>query len=237
MGLGWRRATAVARCENRAVSDHDPSDPVARGMLALLGRRDGELAGGGCQVGWKIGFNTPAIQQHFGLSQPVVGYLLDRAVTPDRSTVELAGWTSPAVEVEVAVRVGESPSGLPSVAGLAPALELVDLGISFEDIEPVLSANICQRGVVFGDEVPGVDPFSVTVDLTKNGKPAGRGAVLEDPALTVAFVESFLAAHGATLEPGQRIIAGSLTAPLAVAPGDELTVTFGPLGALSVRFS
>ena len=216
------------------MSDHAFSDPVSRGMQAQLARRDGELSGGARQVGWKIGFNTPAIQEHFGLSQPVVGYLLDRAVTPDGSTVELAGWSSPAVEVEVAVRVGESTSGGPTVAGLAPALELVDLGISFDDIEPVLSTNICQRGVVFGNEVPGVDPFSVTVEVTKNDEPAGRGALLEHPALTAAFVESFLAAHGAALEPGQRIIAGSLTAPVTVAPGDaalgHLRAAWRPLG-------
>jgi 2-keto-4-pentenoate hydratase len=212
------------------------SDPVARGMQAQLARRDDELAGGARQVGWKIGFNTPAIQQHFGLSEPVVGYLLDRAVTPDGSAVGLDGWVSPAVEVEVAVRVGKSNAGSPTVSGLAPALELVDLGISFDDIETVLAANICQRGVVFGDEVPGVDPFSVSVGVTKNGEPSGHGTLLEDPALTAAFVESFLSAHGAELEPGQRIIAGSLTTPVPVAPGDVLSVTFGPLGALSVRF-
>jgi 2-keto-4-pentenoate hydratase len=219
------------------VPDHDPSDPVARGMQAQFVRRDGELADGARQVGWKIGFNTPAIQQHFGLSDPVVGYLLDRGVTPDGATVALAGWSSPAVEVEVAVRIGVPAGTIPTVAGLAPALELVDLGISFDDIEPVLAANICQRGVVFGDEVPGVDPFSVTVAVTKNGEPAGEGSLLEDPADTAAFVESFLAAHGAELEPGQRIIAGSLAAPVPVGPGDELTVTFGPLGTLSVRFA
>jgi 2-keto-4-pentenoate hydratase len=219
------------------VPNSDPSDPVARGMQAQFARRDGDLAGGARQIGWKIGFNTPAVQQHFGLSEPVVGYLLDRALTPDGSSVELAGWVSPAVEVEVAVRVGKSTAGLPTVAGLAPALELVDLGISFDDIETVLGANICQRGVVFGDEVPGVDPFSVAVGVTKNGEPSGQGTLLEDPVLTLAFVESFLSAHGAELEPGQRIIAGSLTAPIPVAPGDVLSVTFGPLGALSVRFS
>ena len=219
------------------MPDHDSSAAVARGMKAQLARRDGELADGAHQVGWKIGFNTPAIQQHFGLADPVVGYLLDRGVTADGATVELAGWSSPAVEVEVAVRIGEPAGGTPTVGGLAPALELVDLGISFDDIEPVLAANICQRGVVFGDEVPGVDPFSVTVAVAKNGEPAGEGSLLEDPAVTAAFVESFLAAHGATLEPGQRIIAGSLAAPVPVAPGDELTVTFGPLGTLSVRFA
>ncbi len=219
------------------MPDTHSSAAVARGMKAQLARRDSELAEGAHQVGWKIGFNTPAIQQHFGLADPVVGYLLDQGVLPDGATVELAGWSSPAVEVEVAVRVGESSSGTPTVAGLAPALELVDLGISFDDIEPVLAANICQRGVVFGEEVPVADPFSITVVVTKNGEPAGGGSLLEDPAVTTAFVDSFVTAHGATLEPGQRIIAGSLAAPVPVAPGDELTVTFGPLGTLSVRFA
>ena len=38
------------------------------------------------------------------------------------------------------------------------------------------------------------------------------------------------------LQEGDRIIAGSVVAPVAVAPGDELSVSFGPLGHLSVRF-
>jgi 2-keto-4-pentenoate hydratase len=206
-------------------------------MKAQLARRDAEFSRGATQVGWKIGFNTPAIQEHFGLTEPVVGYLLDQAVAPDGATIDVATWTNPAVEVEVAVRVGKLADGSPTVAGLAPALELVDLGISFDEIEPVLGANICQRGVIFGDEVTDVDPFTVTVTATKNDEGARTGSLVEDPLVTATFVDSFLSAHGAALEPGQRIIAGSLIAPIAVAPGDSLSVTFGPLGALSVRFT
>ena len=87
--------------------------------------RDAALAAGAAPVGWKIGFNTPAIQQHFGLTDAVVGYMVDTGVSADGATVSLAGWAAPAVEVEVAVRVGDDGA----VAGLAPALELVDLGI------------------------------------------------------------------------------------------------------------
>ena len=61
--------------------------------------------------------------------------------------------------------------------------------------------------------------------------------VVEDPATTVSFVRSFLAAHGAALEPGHRIIAGSVVAPLPVTGGDELHVAFGPLGKLSIAFA
>ena len=216
----------------------DAAGPVARGMRALLARRDAELAEGARQVGWKIGFNTPAIQAAFGLNDPVVGYLLDRGVTPDGGTVSLSGWTAPAVEVEVAVRVGDGEAGA-GAAGVAPALELVDLDISFDDIEPVLAGNICQRGVVFGPEVAGVDPFAVRAGVVKNGavlEGLGEGRLTEDPAATVAFVDRFLAAHGAVLEPGQRVICGSLLAPVTVAPGDELEVSFGPLGELRIAF-
>jgi 2-keto-4-pentenoate hydratase len=202
-------------------------------MRALLARRDAELAGGAAAVGWKIGFNTPAIQAHFGLNDPVVGYLTDGGVTPNGSTVTVAGWTAPAVEVELALRVGDDGG----VAGIGPALELVDLDMPVADIEPVLGANICQRGVVFGDEVPGVDPWKVAVAVSKGGAVVAEGHPVEDPVETVAFVHRFLARHGAMLETGHRVIAGSMVAPIAVAPGDQLEVDFGPLGFLSVRFA
>lgn len=206
---------------------------VSRGMRALLADRDAATAAGANPVGWKIGFNTPAIQQHFGLRDAVVGYLLDTGVREDGATVRLSGWEAPAVEVEVAIRVGDDGA----VVGLAPALELVDLAIDFDDIEPVLAGNICHRGVIFGDEVPGVDPWSMVATVTRAGDLVAEGRIVEDPAVTALFVRSYLERYGATLQPGDRIIAGSVVAPVAVAPGDELDVSFGPLGALSVRFA
>jgi len=202
-------------------------------MRVLLARREADVAGGASPIGWKIGFNTPAIQEHFGLSEPVVGYLTDTRVVGAGATVPLSGWKAPAVEVEVALRVADGGG----VGGLAPALELVDLGEPFDDIEPVLAGNICHRGVVFGDDVPGADPWSMVAAVTKDGALVAEGRLTEDPATTVAFVRAFLAAHGAALAPRDRIIAGSVVPPVPVAPGNELHVSFGPLGDLSVAFS
>ena len=217
------------------MTDPDPAATtaaVARGMCAQLAGREAALAAGAAAVGWKIGFNTPPIQEHFGLTDAVVGYLLDTGVRADGATVSLAGWVVPAVEVEVAIRVG----GDGEVAGLAPALELVDLDISFDDIEPVLAGNICHRGVIFGEEVAGADPWAMVARVTKAGAVVAEGRLVEDPATTATFVRSFLDTHGATLEADDRIIAGSVVAPVSVAAGDELSVSFGPLGHLSVRF-
>ena len=210
----------------------DASAAVSRGMETLLDRRADDLAGGAVGIGWKIGFDTPAIQEHFGLREAVVGYLTDtRAVEPG-GTVSLAGWVAPAVEVELAVRIGDDGD----IAGVGPALELVDLDISFEDIEPVLAGNVCHRGVVFGPEVQDADPMKMAATVAKNAVIVAEGELTKDPAITVAFVRSFLAAHGSALDPGQRIICGSVVPPVAVAPGDTLDVSFGPLGALRVSF-
>jgi 2-keto-4-pentenoate hydratase len=136
------------------------------------------------------------------------------------------------VEVELAVRVADDGG----IAGLGPALELVDLDVSFDDIEPVLAGNICHRGVVFGPDVPGADPLAMTATVRKDGAVVAEGKLTKDPAVTVAFVRSFLATHGGALEPGQRIICGSVVPPVAVAPGDALDVSFGPFGDLRIRF-
>jgi 2-keto-4-pentenoate hydratase len=202
-------------------------------MQTLLARRADDLAGGAAGIGWKIGFDTPAIQEHFGLSDAVVGYLTDTRLVEPGASVSLAGWVAPAVEVELAVRVGDDGD----IAGLAPALELVDLDISFDDIEPVLAGNICHRGVVFGPEVPGADPLAMAATVTKDGAVVAEGRLTKDPAITLGFVRSYLAAHGSALEPGQRIICGSVVPPVSVAPGDALDVSFGPFGSLRVTFA
>jgi 2-keto-4-pentenoate hydratase len=246
-------AVAVAGCETAIVSAEDRA-AVARGARAMLGRREDELAAGATSLGWKMGFTTPAIQAHFGLSEPVVGYLVDAGLAPDGATIQIGDWIAPAVEVEVAIRIGTGSE----VAGLAPALELVDLGEPFADIEAALGGNIWQRGVIFGPEVPGAEPWAMVARVTRTstatapGTPgtavAGAGADVvtetvaegrlgEDPAATLAFATAFLATHGATVMPGDRIIAGSVVAPVAVAPGDALSVDFGPLGHLSVSFA
>ena len=199
----------------------------------MLARRADDLAEGATGIGWKIGFDTPAIQEHFGLRTAVVGYLTDTRVVEPGGSISLAGWVAPAVEVELAARVGSDGE----IAGVGPALELVDLDISFDDIEPVLAGNVCHRGVVFGPEVPDADPMAMVATVTKNGTAVAEGRLSKNPTVTVAFVRSYLESHGSALEPGERIICGSVVPPVAVAPGDIVDVSFGSFGALRITFA
>jgi 2-keto-4-pentenoate hydratase len=210
------------------------AETVAEGMRTLLIRRDEQLAHGATSVGWKIGLNGTAVQQLFGLEGPVVGYLTDRTVLEPGTTVDISRWMQPALEVEVAIRVGDDGK----VAGIAPALELVDLGGFFDDIGQMLAANICHRGVIFGPELSGfaIEGLEVQV-VNASGEERATGALVEDPAITVRVVHDFLAAHGATLTAGDRIIAGSLITPVPISQGEALTISFGELGQLSVSFA
>jgi 2-keto-4-pentenoate hydratase len=201
-------------------------------MRALLARRTEEIEGGATAVGWKIGLNAKGLQDHFGIRGPVVGYLTDATVLVEGADIGIGGWLRPALEVEVAIRVGEDGG----VAALAPALELVDLDRPFDRIEPILAQNIFHRGVVFGPELvsPAVDDLAVAV--RRNGTQVAGGQLVDAPADTIAVVRTFLEAHGAELLPGHRIIAGSLIASLNVEPGEQLEISFGVLGSLAATF-
>jgi 2-keto-4-pentenoate hydratase len=210
-----------------------PKVPLATGMRTLLARRAAEIDAGAARVGWKIGFNAKGMQEHFGLDGPIVGYLTDSTLCAAGEPIAIGSWQKPALEVEVAIRV----SGDGGVAALAPALELVDLDPALRDIEAILAGNIFHRGVVFGPELVGVDVRDLRVSVAgPHERLCTTGRLVEAPGTTVDIVRAFLAAHGAELLPGDRIIAGSLIAPLPLEPGDALEVAYGVLGALTARF-
>jgi len=198
-------------------------------MRALLARREAELGAGGAEaVGWKVGFNLPAVWPALGIDAPVAGYLTSATVVEPGAEVAVGGWVAPTLEPEIAITVGEGDT----VAALAPAIELVDVDLPFEDVEAILARNIFHRAVTFGP--PGeLDAFACRV--VRNGEEVRTADATEDPAETVARVSGFLRAHGAQLRPGERIIAGTLTPPLPVQAGDHVTVDLGALGSVAVR--
>jgi 2-keto-4-pentenoate hydratase len=200
------------------------------GMRRLLASRSAALDGGARAIGWKIGFNGPAVQDHFGLTGAVVGYLTDRTVIPVGHQVDVNRWEHPALEVELAIRVGADGA----IAGLAAAVELVDLDLPFDDLEPILAGNVFHRGVIFGPEFADLRLGELEGVVTVDGQVVARGPLTEPPAVTIEFVQAFLAERGAVLAPGDRIIAGSLIAPMSIGSGDHYDIAFGPLGSMRV---
>ena len=210
---------------------------VQRGMRIQLSGWRSALADADVErVGWKIGLNAPAVLQELELDRPVVGWIASGTTLDPPAEVPLAGTTRLGAEPELAITVGEGGA----VAGLAPAIELVDIDRPFDDLVTILAENIFHRGVVFGAEVEPRPLQGITARIVRDGPPEAEldlADTVGDPAEVVEIVAGRLEEAGEALQPGDRIIAGTLTPILWAEPGHAVSVDMGPLGAVSLRYA
>jgi len=73
----------------------------------------------------------------------------------------------------------------------------------------------------------------VNGEIEETGLAAG---VLAHPALGVAWLANKLCEHGAGLEAGHLVLAGSFTRVVWANRGDTVHGDFGPLGSVAVQF-
>jgi 2-keto-4-pentenoate hydratase len=219
---------------------------VAVGLPAQLRRRAELLAGGAEPMGWKVGFNMPAVQQAFGITQPISGFLTTATLISAGESHSLVGARQPMAEPELAIHIGAdlAPDCDPAAAqaaikALGPAIEVADVDSSLTDLTEIVAENVFHRAVLFGQPVAGVPIADVVARVTLNGEPFGEAAPLEatlDPVGVIRLIARTIGAGGERLGPGDAIISGSLVPPPVVSPGDELALDLGPLGSLSLAF-
>ena len=198
----------------------------------MLVRRREILTRGAEPVGWKVGFNVPALLEQLGLDAPLAGFLTTDGLLEDGAEVPLDRPLM--VESEVAVELGDARS----IAALLPALELADPPDLELGVEQILAGNIFHRAVAFGPRVEAEAPGAARI-LVNGGVryslPAERaGAHLTD---MVDAVAGRLADADEELRPGDRIITGILAPPHAAQPGDAVRLELEALGGVELRFS
>ena len=222
-------------------------DPrVAAGLPAQLTRRAQLLAGGAEPVGWKVGFNMPAVQRAFGITQPFSGFLTTASLLAAGDAHSLAGAGQPMAEPELAIHIGaelaadcDRVAAEAAISGFGPAIEVADVDPSLTELTEIVATNVFHRAVVFGDPVAGIPISGVVACVAFNGDAVGEAAPLEatlDPVEVVRLIARTIGTAGEHLRPGDRIIGGSLVPPPVVTPSDELTLDLGPLGSLSLAF-
>ncbi len=216
------------------MSTATESDPrVLAGTHAHLEQWRGVLADGAQRVGWKIGFNVPQIQEHLGIEGSVVGHLTSATQVGTAASHDLEGTTRPAVEAEIAVEVAADGSA----GALGAAIEVVDVSLPFEDVEAILGRNVFHRAFVLGPRESTGAPAEVEAVISVGGEERARATASTDLADTVRLVADSLAAAGERLAPGDVILAGSITVPVPVEPGDAVVVDLGQLGRLTADFT
>jgi 2-keto-4-pentenoate hydratase len=206
---------------------------VADGVKEQLESWRAELKGGARRVGWKIGFNLPAVREMFGIDEPAIGYLTSATLVEDGADYSAAGSTRLVVEPEIAVEI--APDG--SIGAYAPAIELADFDRPFEELQAIVAEDIFHRGVVFGGFRPDL-PASPEARVVIDGEERERAPAPDDYFDGVLEVASrLLSLEGESLRPGDRIICGIITPIVPVEAGNAVTVEFGALGSLSLRIT
>ena len=227
-------------------------DPrVVRGMQAQLAARRKRLDAGDQPLGWKVGFGAPAMLQLLNISAPLVGFLTRNARVQSGGSVSFAGWSKPVLEPEIAVHIGrdvpadaDGETARAAIAGISPAIEIVDLTAPPQDPERILGDNIYQRHVVLGGAGPARAGADAVGRPCRSRRRGAAGAGTPEPLAAagewigiVRHVADVLAAFGERLRAGEIIITGSVVPPLAIEP-DEDAIAFevDPIGGITVRF-
>jgi 2-keto-4-pentenoate hydratase len=209
---------------------------IENGMQTqLAGWREALQASGVERVGWKIGLNAPPVMEALGIDRPVTGWIASGTTLDVPAEFPTAGTTKVGAEPELAITVGEGGG----VAGMGPAIEVVDVDKPFDDLAAILAGNVFHQGVVFG---PHGDPQAlegITAHVVLDGAPEAEIDLAHavDPAAVIEIVGGRLREAGATLEPGDRIICGALTPILWAQPGTNVELDMGPLGAVALTFA
>ena len=203
-------------------------------------------------AGHKIGLTSKAMQYATGITEPDYGVMFDDTVYESGAEIPVDHFSNVRIEVELAFVLKTPLEGpdctledaLAAIDYAVPALEVLNSHIELEGrtIVDTISDNAAYGAMVLGtvhrrpDEidlrwVPGV--LSRNGEIEETGVAAG---VLGHPATGVAWLANKFHQHGARLEAGEIILAGSFTRPMWVSRGDEVLCDYGPMGTIACRF-
>ncbi|RRC94941.1 2-oxo-hept-4-ene-1,7-dioate hydratase [Schaalia canis] len=214
--------------------------------------RDQQIAAGRRLVGRKIGLTSKAMQAATGITEPDYGVMFDDTVYENGSVIDFDRFLNVRIEVELAFVLKDALEGphctifdvLRATEYVTPALEILNSHIELEGrtIVDTISDNAAYGAMVIGGRPMrphDLDLRWVSAMLYRNESIEETGVsagVLNHPATGVAWLANKFAQHGARLEAGEIILAGSFTRPMWVSRGDSVLCDYGQMGTISCRF-
>lgn len=208
---------------------------------------------GRSEVGHKVGLTSAAIQQQLGVDRPDFGRLYADMFHSEALPVDLSSFIAPRVEPEITFVLESDLAGpgvtvaeaISAVSYVVPSLEIIDSRIADWKIKlaDTIADNASSGGVILGSTptaLSDIDLRLVGCVLERNGVLVGTGAgaaALGSPINALVWLANTLGEFGVGLKAGQVVMPGSLTAAVAVAPGDVVTASFGGLGSVTAVFA
>ncbi len=204
-------------------------------------------------VGKKIGLTSVAMQKLLGVTEPDYGHLLDHMLVMEGVPIPRSELLLPKVEGEIAFVLKSALKGpgltiadvLRATEGIMPSIEIVDSRIRDWKIKlpDTIADNASSARFVLGSRLMPIKKFDlrlVGMVLEKNGEIMSTGAgaaVWGHPAASVAWLANRLAAFDISLEEGEIVLSGAITAAVDAQAGDFFHIAFQDLGAVGVRFA
>jgi 2-keto-4-pentenoate hydratase len=202
-------------------------------------------------VGWKAGFTNATLQETYGVSEPVLGFLLASGVFGSGDAVPVSRFVSLGLEVEMAFVMkaalegpGVTPaSALLAVEGAVASFELIDFRMSGKPRGTDFVADgVLANAIVLGGPltpVSGLDLSLEGVVYEENGQrvaTATAAEVMGNPLNSLAWLANALGRMGGKLRAGDVVLTGSISKVFRPKTGDSVRASFTRLGSVSCRF-
>jgi 2-keto-4-pentenoate hydratase len=210
------------------------------------------LGDGNRIIGYKIGLTSAAMQQQLGVDQPDYGHLFTDMLHVADAAIPTSNFLQPRAEPEIALVLKRDLRGqrlavsdlLAATAYALVAIEIIDSRITDWQIglQDTIADNASSGGVVLGTKATPITDLDLSLlgcVLRRNGRIQHTGAgaaVMGSPLHAATWLVNVLTARGAELNAGHVILTGSLTAAVAVQPGDTITAAVDRLGSVTAVF-
>ena len=186
-------------------------------------------AAGESIAGYKLGCIGSKVQEAFGMSGPIRGFLFGSELHPSGAVVSISKHSSLAIEGEMAVRIGAQDQ----VVQVFPVIELHNyvFRAKAKSLAELVANNGLNAGVILPrQEVITADPLdasSRTLEVKINDELVDAGPLWSmpgGPEEAVAWLKNHLSNHGLSLKRRHLILTGTPLGLHHVRPGDRITV-------------
>jgi 2-keto-4-pentenoate hydratase len=206
------------------------------------------VANGDRLVGYKLGNIAKVMQDAFGLDQPDYGHLLASSFAFEGTTLDLASFIEPFVELEPAFILGKPLGGknttiadvINAIDYAVPSIEIIDSRVKNWAIglADTLADNGSTGAIILGGTPRRITELNLRDTrgvLTFNNREVISGTtgnILGNPLAAVAWLVNRLADYNVEFEPGQVILPGSCLQAVPMKEAGRWSGTFEGWGTV-----
>ena len=206
-------------------------------------------------VGYKIGCTSTAIQQQFGLKEPINGRLMAPHVwiETDCKSVNRNRFLNCAIEPEMVFRIGRDLDGryldrdylIRSIEYVSPGIEIHHFKFWYQTptSQELIAANGIHAALAIGSSKVSPDAldfqtegFRVYIDRVPVTS-GNASEIMGDPIKSLNWLVSHLAKRGEKLKAGQWVIPGSPVELVEITQDTKLEIEIDRVGNLQVQFA